>query len=171
MAGISLVTKGFDQFQKKIAALPDKVKREIDAELKDGANGMRNDMIYNAPADEGFLRNEIQKPVQVPFGYSVVSNAKYSAYVEFGTGSKVSVPSDFNDFAAQFQGKGDSTGSFYEAIKEWVKRKGIDEKAAWPIMRSILLHGINPHPFFIPAFVRWEQLIKNKLEKILADNL
>lgn len=170
MVGITLVTKGFEQLQQKIAALPDKVKREIDAELKDGANGMRNDMIHNAPADEGFLRNEIQIG-QIPGGYSIVSNAKYSAYVEFGTGMKVSVSADFNDFASQFQGKGDSTGIFYEAIKEWVKRKGIDEKAAWPIMRSILLHGINPHPFFIPAFVRWEQLIKNKLEKIIADNV
>lgn len=193
MAGISINFKGFEEYANKLKQLPPRLQSTVNAEMKDGAMGMRNDMIANAPSDEGFLRNEIQV-VKIPFGYSIESNAFYSAYVEFGTGSKVSIPAGFADYAAQFQGKAGRGGidDFFLAIFEWVKRKGLagtysvkthkrtgkkanfdeqDYDVAFAIMLSILKRGINPHPFFIPAFVRWEQLIKNKLEKIVNDNL
>jgi phage gpG-like protein len=32
--------------------------------------------------------------------------ANYAAYVEFGTGTRVKVPSELSDFAAQFKGDG-----------------------------------------------------------------
>ena len=39
-------------------------------------------------------------------------------------------------------------------IKEWVNRKGIDPKAAWPIWKKIATKGTSPKPFLLPALTR-----------------
>ena len=100
--------------------------------------------------------------------YRVTSYAPYSAYMEFGTGAKVQVPTEFKDIASKFRGK--SKGSFQEglnSIKIWCKHKNIDEKYAYIIFITILNEGIAPRPFMYPAFVYGRM----KFNKELRDEL
>jgi hypothetical protein len=98
----------------------------------------------------------------------VYSHAFYSAYLEWGTKSKVDVPADLQQYAQQFRGKGKPSHDFFEMILAWVNRTGIagrfstktrqklnskadkerEYQAARAIYYSILKHGIKAHPFF-----------------------
>ena len=121
-----------------------------------------------APVDMGELRQNIVAVAdrkRKGLKWSIIAFANYAAYVEFGTGKKVTVPDEFKDMAAEFKGKGG--GSFEEGlkrIKAWCKRKGIDEDAAYPIFMSLLNVGMEPHPFLYPAFKKGEQTYKKDLE-------
>lgn len=85
--------------------------------------------------------------------FSVFNTAYYAPYVEFGTRSKTQVPAGLSAYAAQFKGKGRGDfNDFLKAIKLWCRRKGIDEKAAWPIAISILNEGTAPQPFLFPSY-------------------
>ena len=94
---------------------------------------------------------------------AIGSRLPYAGYIEFGTGVKVEIPAEMREVAASIRGKGG--GSFKEglkAIKEWCKRKGIDEDAAYPIFVSILNNGQTAKPFLYPAFVKGrKQYIKD----------
>ena len=88
--------------------------------------------------------------------------------MEFGTGTKVQVPAEFSDMAKSFQSG--SKGNFKQAlenIKLWCKKKGIDEKAAYPILLSILRVGVNPQPFFYPAWIATKKRYVKDLENLL----
>lgn len=107
-----------------------------------------------APVDRGQIHQNIEP---VKFGelhYGVVANAKHSGWVEFGTGTKVRVPPELAEDAAAL--KGLRGGTFEEGlrnIRDWCRRKGIDEEAAYPIFISILRKGIEPQPYMYPAFI------------------
>jgi hypothetical protein len=65
------------------------------------------------------------------------SNAPYSAYVEFGTGSGVRIPNGFSEMAAPFKGKG-------------IRRR-----------------DYGPKPFFIPSYLEGIQQYPKDLRKVL----
>ena len=49
----------------------------------------------------------------------------------------------------------------FEPIKQWVNRKGIDPKAAWPIWKKIATKGTKAKPFLLPA-------LTGNIRKIIA---
>lgn len=67
-----------------------------------------------SPVDMGFLRASIGMGyVHGKMGAEIWAggqgkgvNVRYAPYVEFGTGTKVVVPTDLKDYAIQFKGKG-----------------------------------------------------------------
>lgn len=68
-----------------------------------------------APVDKGFLRGSIsaqsssdRMSFEVSAGEKISRGVKvkYAPFVEFGTGTKVSVPADVAKYALQFKGKG-----------------------------------------------------------------
>ena len=65
------------------------------------------------------------------------SNAPYSAYVEFGTGSGVNIPKGFSYLAAPYKGKG-------------IRRR-----------------DYGPKPFFIPSYLEGIQQYPKELRKVL----
>ena len=98
----------------------------------------------------------------------IVVAANYAAYLEFGTRGfaaayVATLPTEWQVFAAQFKGGGGSFEDFFMNIIDWVKRKGIEPAAAYPIAIKILRFGIAAKPFLYPA------VEINK--KILIDNL
>jgi hypothetical protein len=84
----------------------------------------------------------------------VVANVDYAPYVEFGTGGKVDVPSEWQKMASELrsQQRGGGFAKALESIKDWCRAKGIDEKAAYPILITILRDGQRPQPFMYPAW-------------------
>jgi len=76
----------------------------------------------------------------VPIGdltFSVEAKAKYSAYIEFGTGGQVSIPAGYEDLAMMFKGRG---------------------------LRTI---NIRPQPFLIPSYENEKPKLIQRLKKLL----
>lgn len=117
-----------------------------------------------APVNLGNLRANIENEKITPLEYRITAKAFYSAYMEFGTGKKVSVPPEFSPMALEFKGKG--KGDFKEGlerIKAWCNKHGIPENAAYPIFMSILKKGLEPQPFMYPAYLYGRKTYKKDL--------
>jgi hypothetical protein len=151
--------KGLDATIKKFETLAQRTQDDVQASLNDFGDRveeMSKRLVAANSSDEGALLRSISK--QYGNGnVSVKASARYAAYIEFGTrkfaASYVgSLPPDWASYAATF--KGSAGGTFQEflmSIMAWCRRKGIDEKAAYPIARSIMINGIRPRPFLYPS--------------------
>lgn len=62
--------------------------------------------INRAPANFGSLRQGIKVEKVTDLTYRIVAKERYSAYVEFGTGGLVRVPTELKELAIKFKGKG-----------------------------------------------------------------
>jgi HK97 gp10 family phage protein len=154
--GINLKIKGLDAAIKNANKIASTARKETQAALNDFGLRVDGTAKQLAPADEGRLRNSI---FNQPGNLSMKVGAAtiYAAFLEFGTRKYAaqyvaSLPADWKSYAATF--KGSSGGSFDELLKAimgWVKRKGIDSDAAYPIALKIIREGIKPKPFLYPA--------------------
>jgi len=143
-------------------------EKKINLETEAAAFQIEADAKKLAPKNFGKLAQSISHEKINPSNYKVTVNEMYGAYMEFGTGSKVSVPTEFSDMAASFKGStGKSWKDGLEAIKIWCRAKGIDEKAAYPIFAKILGAGVNPQPFLYPAWIKGKTDYQNKLKELL----
>jgi phage gpG-like protein len=82
------------------------MQKEIEMEIKASAQMIERNAVRDVPGDQGFLRNGITHFKSGNLQFDIVSNAEYSAYVEFGTGALVDVPEGLESYAIQFKGKG-----------------------------------------------------------------
>ncbi len=163
MSGFNVSVTGLDEALRKLDVK--KFNQDINDELTAFGFDVVRDAKQLVPVDEGFLKNSINS-VNENLAVTIVVNADYAAYVEFGTrkfaaAHIATLPADWQTFAAQYKGSGG--GSFKEFVMRltaWCKRKGIEEKAAYPIARAILINGIKAQPFLYPAYE------KNRIELI-----
>lgn len=119
-------------------SLPDKIVKEVNGVIEDGAKVFVSLAKRDAPVDMGVLRNSIS---YAPLGktvYEVVSGAYYSPYLEWGTITKVSVPGELQAYASQFRGKG-------------LRVTG----------------GIFPHPFFFKQMPIIKKQIEQDIKQVL----
>ena len=159
--GLQEVLKNLQKFGAAAAVEIDKITEEIVINIVADAK-------INAPKNLGKLGQSIEKVKIKESNYKAVAHKEYAAYVEFGTGTKVQVPSEMQKIASQFKNK--KSGSFeagLRAIKDWCKNKGIDQSAAYPIFISILNEGIQARPFLYPAFVKGRKEYKKDLKDLL----
>jgi HK97 gp10 family phage protein len=87
----------------------DKIRRTA-MQVERSAINIERDAKNAAPVDMGILRSSIAKTVTATDKGRVVSaevgtNVEYAPFVEFGTGSGVSVPDGQQEYALQFKGK------------------------------------------------------------------
>jgi HK97 gp10 family phage protein len=164
---------GLDALQKALSKLDTNIKKEVSNEINASALKIQSSAKRLAPVNFGQLRNGIGLVRDNDLTFSVESKASYSAYVEFGTGGKVSVPTDFTAYAQQFKGKkGGKFKDMVDALTLWVRRKGIgngknDKGVAFVIARSILQKGLRPQPFLIPAYENEKPKLIQRLKKLL----
>ena len=169
---IKIEAKGFDGLKKKFDILSKEGKAEVQSALNDWADRTASDaksLVSSNSSDEGALLRSIS-PVYGQGNAAVVSTAKYAAYIEFGTRKFAaayvsSLPQDWAAYANTFKGPAANGGNFHDllmSIMAWCKRKGIDEKAAYPIARKIVIDGIKAKPFLYPSVNKnTPQLIKD----------
>ena len=166
---------GMKELESKLNNLSTALKVDVSDEINASALKIENQAKRLAPVNFGQLRNSIALTKDGDLTYTVAANASYSAYVEFGTGPQVNVPTDFSSYALQFKGKG--SGKFkdmVEALTLWVKRKGIgngknDKGLAYVIALSILKKGMRPQPFLIPAFEMEKPKMINNIKKAIEN--
>jgi len=164
---ITVQLKGFDGLAARLQANAQKVFEQVDAEIGAGVQEMVPVAKRNAPADQGLLRNEISFEQNSFLKWTYVSQASYSAFVEFGTKSQVSIPPGLESFAAQFKGGGFSSLDAKAMIFEWCKRHGIERKAWYAIFIKIMTIGVRPQPFFFPAFEEVKPKMIQNIRNIL----
>ena len=190
MAGFALNLSGMENLTKRLKTIEDDLTKGVAEEISASTMKIEKDAKRNAPVNIGTLRQSIhgESTLNGMTG-KVTVDASYGAYVEFGTGGKVKIPSGYEEFAGQFKGKsGGSLEDFIKALTLWVKRKGLagtysvktsrrlgskstkqsqDEKLARFLAIKILKNGIRPQPFLIPAYEDEKPKLFNRLKKLL----
>jgi len=158
-------------------------------------NGLKivNAAKRKAPVNEGALRNSIShKPEGT--NIEIVVNAKYAAFIEFGTKKYAAkyvatLPQNWQEYAATFKGKKEGNiDDFLKAIFEWVKAKGIGgkttksgrtskskdsvaqmEATAYIIALRILQNGIKAQPYLYPAINEVTPMLEADINRFLQD--
>ena len=160
--------RGISQTIAELSKFGKETEKKIDAETQAIAFQIEGDAKKLAPKNFGKLAQSISNNKVEMSRYKVTVNEYYGAYMEFGTGTKVKVPAEFKSIADSF--KGQKRGNWrdaLESIKAWCRAKGIDEKAAYPILAKILGAGVNPQPFLYPAYVKGKKDYLNNLKRLL----
>lgn len=169
-------TIGLDQFRGQIESAKKVIQAEVSAEIQTAAMEFEGLAKRSASdfGDRGTLRQSIGHRQIDAFNYEVFVGTFYAPFIEFGTKSKARVPAGLEDVAAQFRGqKGSGALSLIEAIKGWVKRKGIAsgkelDRVAFVIARSIYRNGISPRPFFYKHITPVRTKLFSRLQTILS---
>lgn len=97
--------KGLKELQKKFDVMPKQLVEEIDGELESSCQQIVLKAKQLAPVDKGALRQSIAFN-GVNLSYVITETVRYAPYQEFGTGNKVSVPSEVSGYSPQFKGTG-----------------------------------------------------------------
>jgi len=163
------VVKGLSKTLTQLKVFGEEAEKGVDLIAMATANDIGLDAKQRAPKNLGKLAQSISSPaVKVSeLNYKVVVTSDYGAYVEFGTGAKVSIPAEMQELASQVKQKKGSFEEGLRSIKDWCKSKGIEESAAFPIFISILEKGIAPQPYLYPAFVKGRENYLKDLQKYL----
>lgn len=93
---------GWREFETKLAAMPDILGKEIGGEVESAAKLWASLAKRAAPVDKGFLKGQITSSKVQNLMAEATSPVEYSAYQEWGTGSRAIVPADLSDYAAQW---------------------------------------------------------------------
>lgn len=131
--------KGLNKLLKKFETLDKEIIKNVEDIIEGAAQDIEVDAKVAAPVDFGKLRQGIKaQPIAgKEMGYRVVAKEKYSAFMEFGTGGRVKVPTELKEVAIQFKGKG---------------------------IREV---NIQPRPFLYPAFVKHRKILIKDLKDYL----
>lgn len=179
---------GFNKVQHTFNTGARNVREIVDQELTSMAKEWVAGAKRDAPVDQGTLKNSISY-AKTGSNVEIFSNSFYSAFMEFGTKGKYRPIPGTEQIAAQFKGiKGGDLQQMLRMIIKWVHRKGItgtysvktkkrtgskgaqsseDLSAAWPIVMSILKHGVSPHPYFFKQQdVVWPQMVSRVKKRI-----
>lgn len=145
----TVTLSGFKEFEQKCKNIPQILMQELDGEVEDAARLWESLAVQAAPVDQGFLKGLISKQKITLGEWEVTSEAEHSAFLEFGTKTRVSVPAELQVYAMNFK-TGYTPGGAKKMIFAWMKRVGIVKEAWWVVFMSIIIKGIYPHPFFFP---------------------
>lgn len=126
--------------------MPDQLQEEFAGEVEFSAERWALLAAQAAPNDQGFLSQKIKPNKINDLEWDVISPMEYSPYQEFGTKSKVRIPSGLESYAAQFKGQTGQKGA-KQAIYAWMNRVGIEASRQWIVFISIMKTGIKAHPF------------------------
>lgn len=166
--------KGISEVTKELRKFGADIQKLIDAETEDIANQISGDAKKLAPKNFGKLAQSISSEKAEGGQYRITVNQRYGAYMEFGTGTKVKVPAEFQEIASQFKGtgrgpqlQGQSFDDGLNSIIEWCRHKGIPIIQAKWIFLKILGAGVNPQPFLYPAWTKGKKDYLQRLTSIL----
>jgi HK97 gp10 family phage protein len=110
MLTINFNQKSINDLLKKLKGKDKEVLDMVRGEVEDALLKIESEAVSNVKVDFGTLKQSIQstpvKQTKTSVRGGVEVGADYAAYVEFGTGTEVKVPSELKKYAEQFKGKG-----------------------------------------------------------------
>jgi hypothetical protein len=104
---------GIDKLIGELKNYNEKVYIGIDNAMQESARNVQRQAIMDCPAPMGTLRRSIDvKPIKEESwsGYEIFSLLPYAPYVEFGTGTRVTIPTGYEEYAMQFKGQKEIVG-------------------------------------------------------------
>jgi HK97 gp10 family phage protein len=144
MDALTLDITGISNVLKKLDTLSKDIQQDIKDEVNTSAINIQKSAKRLAPIDLGRLRGSIYlKETELSNGgyvFTVGANRKlapYAPYIEFGTGTEVTIPAGYEELAIVFKGKG---------------AKKVN---------------IRPQPFLIPSFEVEKPKLIERIKKIL----
>jgi HK97 gp10 family phage protein len=143
-SGLHIKMEGFDDLLKTFQKAPEVIQDDFKVELEDAAKAIQGEAKEAAPVNLSILRNSIvvDPPQNNGLTQSVSSLAEYSAYIEFGTGTKVSIALD------------DDVRAYEETFKTGKN-----------------IPGMYARPFLFPAVFRQTPILLDRLKKTLQKAL
>ena len=136
-----MALKGLKNVLSDLKKFGKEAEIEIHEITADNATLIAVDAIQKAPVDLGKLRQGIKAIELGKSDFKIMANATglapYSAYIEFGTGKSVQVPTELKEIAILFKGKG---------VKEI---------------------NLQPQPYLYPAFVKGRKKYLQDLKDLL----
>ena len=135
--------KGLNKLLKKFETLDKEIIKNVKDTIEGAAQDIEVDAKVAAPVFNGTSGGDLRLGIKAQpiagkeMGYRVVAKEKYSAFMEFGTGGRVKVPTELKEVAIQFKGKG---------------------------IREV---NIQPRPFLYPAFVKNRKILIKDLKDYL----
>ena len=156
---------GGDRFRRDLKRLEQETRGGVVRALEVTGAEMVNEADNYIPVDMREVRQQTGFRVDKErLLTAMYSNAPHAPFVEFGTGTKVKVPAELQELAARFKGsKGGSFKDLLANIQAWCKRKGIEEKAAYPIAVSIANKGISGHGFMYRGLLKGRALFTKQI--------
>ena len=128
---------GIKEVENALKVMDKHLRQDVGDEINSSALTIMSDAKRLAPIDLGFLRGQISIEPVNDLTYEVEAKAKYSAYIEFGTGGEVRIPAGYEDLAILFKGRG---------------------------VRTV---NIRPQPFLIPSYEAEKPKLIDRLKKLL----
>lgn len=106
--GFKIEVKGLKETIDKLGDESEEIKKRVDFAIGIGVESMATEAKNRVPVDTGRLKNSISAAKKGEFSYTLVAQAKYAPYIEFGTGNLYVSTGDavWDDLAIQFKGKG-----------------------------------------------------------------
>jgi hypothetical protein len=106
---------GFQETLNKLEKMDNEVSEQVDTEIGQSLVQMQQEMIRIAPVGRsGFLKNHIKLEQKGKLNWTLGAYMPYSAYLNWGTITRVKVTSFWSNYAALFKGKGiRKTGGIY----------------------------------------------------------
>jgi phage gpG-like protein len=158
---------GLRQTVNRFNRVVDRCKEDILNEMEVTGKEIESGAKQDAPVNLGQLRSSIYSR-RDGNTIKIGVNANYGHIIEFGSKTLVdkSLKQDVAEYAAKLKGLPKSSGNFLESIKFWIKRKGIDESLAYPIMLKILRVGVKPKPYLFPNFYKALPKLRQRLKQI-----
>lgn len=179
---------GLDNVLRSFDLKKQSVVNRVGDELREAAKQIERLAKRDAPKNDGRLAASISTREKSVTDYEVVASAQTAPMMEFGTGSKAKVDSEFATYAMQFRGATvDNPGTLEENILDWVRTKGIGQARKGPalprkksakqkdaefrtvaflIARSIRRYGVEAHPFLLRNFQTVRTELIKKLQKL-----
>jgi len=99
---------GIDKLITELKNYSEKVNTDINNSVKAAALNVESRAKMDCPVDMGTLRASINtRPIKDDegYGWEVFTPLEYAPYVEFGTGTRVSIPTGYEEYARQFKGQ------------------------------------------------------------------
>lgn len=115
--------KGLTELKRKIQNIERNNQRAINKGIQETARLILNAALSKVPVDNGHLRSTMgQENNPAELSATVYAAALYSAYVEFGTGAFVEVPTGLESYAMEFfvsgEGKGHAKPFLFNSMAE-----------------------------------------------------
>jgi hypothetical protein len=131
---------GFKELESKLKNLPVTLRKEVGAEIQFAGERFTELARKDVAKDTGQLAGSIRPVRTSELSVEVVVGKEYAPYVEWGTITRVQVPSELASYAAQFKGKG-------------LRKNG----------------GMYPRPFFFKQIPQVTKETIEHIENILTD--
>ena len=104
--GFRISTTGFKSLEKRLEKMSKEAVEEVSNVVDNHVFAINKEQITLTRVDTGYLKRSNDFDVKDKKYKEIFNNANYAAFIEFGTGNMVKVPTELAEYARQFKGKG-----------------------------------------------------------------